>query len=164
MYAFVACISCVIMLQNLCMAATPTGIDAATGFTQNTIIHIELQFHDIDRLDWWLTHGFTYNMPTTISVTNGTGTEGGSNKIMLYGDRCTPLLAGEPDWQLTPRPRNIYFTPTQTSLDYTVPYGPPYCPQNTEAWFQDYVYSVHCYRVNSTSVSDSDTLRVRDSL
>ncbi|MHB9023740.1 MAG: hypothetical protein ACYC7E_06120 [Armatimonadota bacterium] len=133
-----------------------------SGFTADTVLQLVLDEDNIDRYDWWLTHGFKYEMKLFITLTSGHGViAGASNKIMIYGDRDEPRYSGESDWQLSPRPINIFFTPTQTTDDPVVVFGPP-CdqPGSLYSWTQYYSYTAACNLVTGGSASDTANLAV----
>ncbi|HEY3416863.1 MAG TPA: hypothetical protein VGM23_08270 [Armatimonadota bacterium] len=143
-----------------------TVVPADNGFTSDSTLKIDLDEDDIDRYDWWSSHGFTYRMAMVVSLTQGHGVlPGASNKIMLYGDRDEPRFSGEADWSYAPRPLNLLFTPEQKGQGLFVVFGPP-CdrPGNLERWTQEYTYTACCNLVNGSSTKTSAHLKVEDSI
>lgn len=140
------------------------GVDAPPGpegFTSSTRVDIALDVERTSRAVW----GSLYLIPGSIIIADGTPTSGPSGgKVMLYGDRSDPLLNGETDWQMTPRPTIVIIDPQQIPKPYDFPFGPP-CPRPSQQWYwtQVYGYTAILHRENGTTSSASAKLEVDDS-
>ena len=130
------------------------------GFTADTSLNLSLVNYSIYRPGWYLLYGNC--VMSSVTLSQGHGTTGNPNKIMIYGDRTGQLLSGEPDWALAPRPINLFFTPTQISISYTLDFGPQNVDPDIETWHQYYLYTACCNRVSGDSTSSSKTLSVEN--
>ncbi|OPZ87715.1 MAG: hypothetical protein BWY76_00325 [bacterium ADurb.Bin429] len=135
------------------------GTTIPRGFTADTVIVLTMEDDVLDR-DAEAMGGSLCYITGTVSLASGQGTSQ-SNKIMLYGDRMEPRNAGEADWQMSPRPTNVYLAQGSTSLQHEFEYGPPCEPPPGETvWTQTYGYSAVGILITGGSTSGSDTLVV----
>lgn len=128
------------------------------GFTADTHITVVLDHEQIYRY-LYESEGPGDKEHGWIRLTSGHGTQS-SNKIMLYGDRTGALYEGENDWQMTPRPINLYLQGTNTALETWFDFGPACLPPDLEEWDQVYRYTAAGNLDNGGSTSGSDNLHV----
>lgn len=142
-------------------ALPDTELATRGGFSADTRLAIYLSSNSFARVEWIMGHNLQAIIPGAVLLENGGGTEGGTNKIMLYGDRTDPLLNGESDWSMSPRPMNLYFAYTDTSQDVDFPFGPACAkPGPPHIWTQTYLYTACCNRINTTPATTSASVDV----
>ena len=154
-------VSLVVAMLGWSLAGARTETPVPRGFTTDTVITLVLDDVLYDRFAEQAGNSFDTEWGT-ISLASGHCTSA-SNKIMLYGDRMEPRFSGESDWQMAPRPANVYMQYDATSLRHEFPIGPA-CepPEGMDEWSQWYRYTAVGIRVNGTSASGSDILEVYD--
>jgi len=135
------------------------------GFTADTRVYIVLETDRLDRWQWFWTHNDWLSLLSSVFISGGHGEPGQDNKIMLYGNRLEPLFPNEANWDMTPSPRNIYFTETQTFENYYLPFGPPLQrppDPDPHEWAQYYYYTACLWRTDETTTAGSALLTVTD--
>ncbi|MHB9132107.1 MAG: hypothetical protein ACYDBB_13615 [Armatimonadota bacterium] len=160
---FMLCTGICLLALFSCRAsnATQNKQELHEGFTATTKLSLELEDDSSNRFEWWNNHGW-YGLDGLVKISFGQGQQA-HNKIMLYGDRTSPLNPGESDWQMDPYPGLMYFDLLQTEGTYAFPFGPRCDPPPGEHnWSQTYLYTACINLDGGGSTSASDTFIVTD--
>ena len=162
------CLLMGVLTQLPCLGQTrimPPPETAMPGFTPGTHVYIVLEVEMLDRWDWFFSHSDWSSLLSTVFISGGHGEPGADNKIMIYGNRLAPMYQYEVEWYMTPEPRNLYFTETQTTENYSLPFGPTLqvLPDpDPHEWSQYYYYTACLWKTDGNSSAGSALLEVCD--